>query len=154
MEFRRATKADVEAFVDVRIEFVTQIRTIADVDDFRARTLEYLTDHIERDDLLVYLAVEDGQIVSSCMASLYQTPPVPSCRTGRTAELLNVYTKREFRRRGIAEQLIRMLFTQLQARGVEKVLLDYTEDGLPLYQKLGFTVLPHQMELKLPLTRE
>ena len=63
MEFRRATKADVEAFVDVRIEFVTQIRTIADVDDFRARTLEYLTDHIERDDLLVYLAVEDGEII-------------------------------------------------------------------------------------------
>ena len=149
MEFRRATKADVEAFVDVRIEFVTQIRTIADVDDFRARTLEYLTDHIEKDDLLVYLAVEDGRIVSSCMASLYQTPPVPSCRTGHTAELLNVYTKREFRRRGLAEQLIRMLFTQLQARGVETVLLDYTEDGLPLYQKLGFVVLPHQMELKL-----
>lgn len=151
MEFRRATKADVEAFVDVRIEFVTQIRTIADVDDFRARTLEYMTDHIETDDLLVYLAVEDGEIVSSCMASLYRTPPVPSCRTGRTAELLNVYTKQEFRRRGIAEQLIRMLFTQLQARGVEKVLLDYTEDGLPLYQKLGFSLLPHQMELKLPL---
>ena len=151
MEFRRATKADVEAFVDVRVEFVTQIRTIADVDDFRARTLEYLTDHIERDDLLVFLALEDGEIVSSCMASLYQTPPVPSCRTGCTAELLNVYTKREFRRRGIAEQLIRMLFTQLQARGVETVLLDYTEDGLPLYQKLGFSLLPHQMELKLPL---
>lgn len=154
MEFRRATKADVEAFVDVRIEFVTQIRTIADVDDFRARTLEYLTDHIERDDLLIYLALEDGEIVSSCMASLYQTPPVPSCRTGRTAELLNVYTKQEFRRRGLAEQLIRMLFTQLQARGIEKVLLDYTEDGLPLYQKLGFTVLPHQMELKLLPERE
>ena len=149
MEFRRATKADVEAFVDVRIEFVTQIRTIADVDDFRARTLEYLTDHIEKDDLLVYLAVEDGRIVSSCMASLYQTPPVPSCRTGHTAELLNVYTRREFRRRGLAEQLIRMLFTQLQARGIEKVLLDYTEDGLPLYQKLGFVELTHQMELKL-----
>ena len=154
MEFRRATKADIEAFVNVRIEFVTQIRTIANVDDFRASTLDYLTDHIEMDDLLIYLAVEDGQIVSSCMASLYQTPPVPSCHTGRTAELLNVYTKREFRRRGLAEQLIRMLFTQLQARGVEKVLLDYTEDGLPLYQKLGFTVLPHQMELKLPPVRE
>jgi ribosomal protein S18 acetylase RimI-like enzyme len=154
MEFRRATKADVEAFVDVRMEFVTQIRTIADVDDFRARTREYLTEHIEMDDLLVYLALEDGEIVSSCMASLYQTPPVPSCPTGRTAELLNVYTKQEFRRRGLAEQLIRMLFVQLRQRGVEKVLLDYTEEGLPLYQKLGFVVLPHQMELKLMPERE
>ncbi len=149
MEFRRATKDDAERFTDVRMEFVTQIRTIPDPQAFRARTLAYLLEHIEGDDLLVYLALEDGVIVSSCMASLYQTPPVPSCPTGQTAELLNVYTKREFRRRGLAEQLVRMLFVQLRQRGVEKVLLDYTEDGLPLYQKLGFTELPHQMELKL-----
>ena len=149
MEFRRATRADVEPFADVRMEFLAQIRSLANPDAFRAKTLAYLNAHIEGDDLFVYLALENGEIVSSCMASLYQTPPVPSCRTGCTAELLNVYTKEAFRRRGLAEQLIRMLFTQLQARRVEKVLLDYTEDGLPLYQKLGFVVLPHQMELKL-----
>ena len=149
MEFRRATKEDVERFSDVRMEFIQQIRTLANPNDFREKTLAYLKEHIESDDLLVYLAVEDGAIVSSCMASLYQTPPVPSCPTGRTADLLNVYTKREFRRRGLAEQLVRMLFMQLRQRGVEKVLLDYTEDGLPLYQKLGFVELTHQMELKL-----
>lgn len=149
MEFRRATRADVEPFADVRMEFLAQIRSLANPDAFRAKTLAYLNAHIEGDDLFVYLALENGEIVSSCMASLYQTPPVPSCPTGRTADLLNVYTKEAFRRRGLAEQLIRMLFVQLRQRGVEKVLLDYTEDGLPLYQKLGFTVLPHQMELKL-----
>ena len=149
MEFRRATRADVEPFVDVRMEFVQQIRTIPNPAEFRQRTLAYIREHIELDDLLIYLALENGEIVSSCMACLYQTPPVPSCPTGRTAELLNVYTKQAFRRRGLAEQLIRMLFVQLRLREVEKVLLDYTEDGLPLYQKLGFCVLPHQMELKL-----
>lgn len=154
MEFRRAVKEDAERFADVRMEFIQQIRTLANPNDFREKTLAYLKEHIESDDLLVYLAVEDGVIVSSCMASLYQTPPVPSCPTGHTADLLNVYTKREFRRRGLAEQLIRMLFVQLRQRGVEKVLLDYTEDGLPLYQKLGFVELPHQMELKLPPEHE
>ncbi len=149
MEFRRAAKEDAERFADVRMEFIQQIRTLANPNDFREKTLAYLKEHIESDDLLVYLAVEDGAIVSSCMASLYQTPPVPSCPTGHTADLLNVYTKREFRLRGLAEQLTRMLFVQLRQRGVEKVLLDYTEDGLPLYQKLGFVELTHQMELKL-----
>ncbi len=151
MEFRRANKDDVEQFVANRIEFLTLIRTIGNKEAFRDSSLSYIKSHIEQDDLVIYLALDQGKIVSSCMACLYQTPPLPSCLTGRTAELLNVYTHADYRRKGIAERLVRMLLGELQERAVEKVMLDYTDDGLPLYQKLGFTVLPYQMELKLPL---
>lgn len=154
MEFRRATREDVERFLDVRMEFVTEIRTIPDADDFRAATLAYLQSHIEQDDFAIYLALENREIVSCCMASVYRTPPLPSCRSGVAAKLLNVYTKPEFRRRGLAEQLVRMLLRELEACGVEKVQLDYTEAGLPLYRKLGFTELTHQMERRLPLERQ
>lgn len=151
MEIRRAGVDDLESFVDVRIEFITQIRTIREIDAFRNSTLAYLRAHIERDDLVIFLAVDQGRIVSSCMACVYQTAPVPSCLTGKTAKLLNVCTRLEYRRRGLAEQLIRLLLAELRARDVEKVVLDYTEDGLPLYQKLGFTILPCQMQLILPV---
>ena len=151
MDFRRANKDDVEQFVATRIEFLTLIRTIGNADEFRDSTLSYIKSHIEQDDLAIYLALDQGKIVASCMACLYQTPPLPSCLTGKTAELLNVYTQTDYRRKGIAERLVRMLLAELQERAVEKVMLDYTDDGLPLYQKLGFTILPCQMELKLPL---
>ena len=151
MDFRRANKDDVEQFVATRIEFLTLIRTIGNTNEFRDSTLSYINSHIDQDDLVIYLAVDQGKIVSSCMACLYQTPPLPSCLTGKTAELLNVYTQADYRRKGIAERLVRMLLAELHARNVEKVMLDYTDDGLALYQKLGFTILPYQMELKLPL---
>ena len=35
--------------------------------------------------------------------------------------------------------------------GVEQIELDYTEDGFPLYQSLGFKKLEHQMALSLLL---
>ena len=151
VEFRRATREDVAAFAAIRVEFLTLIRTIEDADEFYRHTLDYLYAHIDQDDLLIYLAVDQGKIVSTCMACLFQTAPLPSCITGRSAELLNVYTLSDYRRMGLAETLIRLLIEALQQRGVEKVLLDYTDDGLPLYEKLGFTRLPYEMQLKLPM---
>ena len=151
MEFRLATRDDVESFVENRIEFLTLIRTIEHTDEFRAHTLQYIRDHIEKDDLLIYLAIDQGSIAASCMACLFQTAPLPSCLTGKTAELLNVYTLPNYRRMGLAETLIRRMLDALQARGVEKVQLDYTDDGLPLYEKLEFTRLPYEMQLKLPV---
>ena len=150
MEFRRATRGDIEAFAAIRIEFLTLIRTIDDPSSFHQETVRYLDAHIDRDDLVIYLALNQGRIVSTCMACLFQTAPLPSCASGRAAEMLNVYTLSGYRRMGLAETLIRMLIEELQRLGVEKVLLDYTDDGLPLYEKLGFTRLPYEMQLKLP----
>jgi ribosomal protein S18 acetylase RimI-like enzyme len=150
MEYRRATRDDVHAFVENRMEFLALIRTIEKPEEFRARTLEYIRAHIEKDDLIIWLALDQETIASSCMVCVFQTAPVPSCPNGRAAELLNVYTKEAYRRMGLAETLVRAAIAELEKRGVEKVLLDYTDDGLPLYQKLGFTILPQEMQLRLP----
>ena len=153
MEFRRATRGDVTAFVENRIEFLKLIRTIEEPEAFRERTLHYLIEHIDQDDLIICLAMDGNTIASSCMACIFQTAPVPSCPSGKAAELLNVYTKQAYRRMGLAETLVRMAIRELQLRGVDKVLLDYTDDGLPLYHKLGFTILPQEMQLRLPDSR-
>ena len=41
------------------------------------------------------------------------------------------------------------LFADAKRRGVERSELDYTEDGYPLYQSLGFKRLERQMALTL-----
>lgn len=65
------------------------------------------------------------------------------------AELLNVYTKQEYRRKGLSEKLVTMLLHELKEKDVQKVILEYTDDGLFLYRKLGFTEINHQMQLGL-----
>ena len=65
------------------------------------------------------------------------------------AQLLNVYTQTEFRRKGHATTLLNLLIEEIKKRDVKKIILDYTNDGYMLYQKLGFTRLEHQMMLKL-----
>lgn len=80
-----------------------------------------------------------NRIVSSCMAFIFHTVPKSSSPKGINAELLNVYTIKEYRRKGYAEKLISMLIQEVKNLGVEKIVLDYTDMGLPLYGKFGFT---------------
>lgn len=148
MEFKQASNNDINAFVKHRMEFVTSIRKIEDCNSFKDRTQKYLEEHIDKDDLIVFIAKDGEKIVSSCMACIFDTIPLPSCPKGRSAELLNVYTLAEWRRNGFAEQLIHMLIVESKKRGVEKIILDYTDAGLPLYKKLGFIPLEHQMQLR------
>lgn len=149
MEYRKAKRQDINAFVDYRMEFVMLIRDIDNSEDFRCKTQDYLNEHIDSDDLVIYLAYDNNKIVSSCMACIFQTAPLPSCPEGKIAELLNVYTICGYRRKGIAEKLLSMLLLELKEKNVQKVILDYTMDGFHLYQKVGFTELDHQMQLKL-----
>jgi GNAT superfamily N-acetyltransferase len=49
-----------------------------------------------------------------------------------------VLTHSEYRRRGFATQLLMHVLTRADALGVRTVKLDATEQGQPLYRKLGF----------------
>ena len=149
MEYRKATREDIDNIVDYRLEFVMLIRDIDNSENFRIRTKNYFEEHIDKDDLVIYLALDNHIIVSSCMACIFQTAPLPSCPEGKTAELLNVYTKSGYRRKGLAEKLVNMLLAELKQKDVRKIVLEYTDDGFPLYQKLGFTEIDHQMQLRL-----
>lgn len=149
MELRRANREDINEFTEFRVEFATLIPQIPDVEAFRTNTRTYLMEHIDKDDLIIFVAVDQGKIVASCMACIFITAPLPSCPSGKTAELLNVYTKEAYRGRGLAPQLLHMLIEEAKKNGVQKMILQYTQAGHPVYQKLGFEELEQQMQLKL-----
>ena len=58
---------------------------------------------------------------------------------GPQALILNVFTERPWRRRGVAEALMRELLEWCRENGVESVVLHASNEGRPLYEKLGFT---------------
>ena len=52
--------------------------------------------------------------------------------------VLNVYTEEAWRRRGVAELLMRHLLEWSRVRGLVRVVLHASASGRPLYEKLGF----------------
>ena len=149
MEYRRAASKDINAFVQNRIEFVTSIRKIKDIESFERNTKAYLVENIDSDKLIIFIAVDGDDIISSCMACIFETVPLPGCLNGKSAELLNVYTKEMHRHKGHSRKLLELIIEEMKKVGVEKIHLTYTEDGVGLYEKMGFSPLENQMQLKL-----
>lgn len=70
---------------------------------------------------------------------------IPRLQLDRTAVdlgpqglIVNVYTEPAWRRRGIAELLMREILTFAKARGIDNVVLHASAEGRRLYEKLGF----------------
>lgn len=84
-----------------------------------------------------------GEIVGGAGLQLRELLPRPHAeRTrlmrGPQALILNVFTERSWRRRGVAEALMRELLAWCRDNGVESVVLHASTEGRPLYEKLGF----------------
>lgn len=149
MEYKKLESSYMDAFVENRMEFVTSIRNIENVDLFREKTLEYIKNHINDDNLIIYVAIDKGEIISSCMLCIFETAPIPSSLDGKVGELLNVYTKKEYRRQGHSSKLIKLLIEDAKEKGISKIILEYTKEGYSLYKSLGFKDTYRHMEYKL-----
>lgn len=146
MEYKKLELDDIDAFAENRMEFVTSIRNIENISLFRAKTKQYIKKHINSDSLIVYIAMDDKKIISSCMLSIFETIPLPSNYNGKVGELLNVYTKKEYRRQGHSSNLIKLLINEARTKKVSKIVLTYTDEGYPLYKSLGFKESYKEME--------
>ncbi len=67
--------------------------------------------------------------------------------TGKTAFIMNIYTDPQYRRNGIAFNVLDMLVTDAKERGAENIILDSTKMGRPLYETYGFKYITDYMEL-------
>jgi GNAT superfamily N-acetyltransferase len=56
----------------------------------------------------------------------------------RRAYVLNVYTYPEFRRRGLAKQLMQTIIDACRSAGLRTIWLHASEHGRPIYSSLGF----------------
>lgn len=92
----------------------------------------------------------DGERAVGCATICYITlMPTEEHPTGKRAHIMNVYTNADYRRRGIARQMITVLLDEARERGVTYVSLDATEGGRPLYRSLGFDENKENMGINL-----
>ncbi|HZQ17801.1 MAG TPA: GNAT family N-acetyltransferase [Terriglobales bacterium] len=72
-----------------------------------------------------------GIVISAWPGSLGQREP-------KRAMILNVYVEPEYRRRGIARDLMKTMIAWCKENGFLKVGLHASDEGRPLYESLGF----------------
>jgi len=137
---RAATPGDIP-------EILRQRRAMYEAMDYRdadtltamvATTAEYLPIAMANGSFCAWLAWNEAQIVGGGAMVISAWPSHPYDLECRRATLLNVYVYPEFRRRGVARQLMHTMIAWCRDQHFAGVFLHASKDGRPLYESLGF----------------
>lgn len=140
MILNKADLNDIPELVRLRLEYLAEDHgglSDKETELISASLPDYFLRRLNKE-LFVYTARNEERIVSCCFLLVTEKPANPDFINGLTGTVLNVYTEKPFRRQGIAGKLINNMLKDAKDMGLDFVELKATEDGYPLYKKLGF----------------
>ena len=111
-------------------------------------TADYLKKAIPEGCFRSWLACDNGRVVAGGAVVIVPWPAHAYDLECRRATILNVYTEPDYRRRGIARQIMETMITWCRQEGFARLSLHASEHGRPLYASLGF-VDSNEMRLNL-----
>ena len=139
VEIRIATKDDIELLMSSRLEMLKVVNNLPADYEYSEEIVRESRNYFLNGDHITVLAIDDGKVIGCASMSFMWIMPTFSHPTGRRAHLMNVYTRSEYRRQGIARKMVKMLIDETWKRGATEISLDATTMGRPLYESLGFT---------------
>lgn len=139
MEYYKADNKEIQNLVNMRVAYLNEDYGHLESDVIE-KIISSLPDYFEKhlnNDLFAYVA-KDTEIVATALLLIVEKPANPSFISGKTGVVLNVYTKEDYRRKGIANKLMKMLLSDAEKLKLDYVELKATNDGYNLYKSLGF----------------
>lgn len=140
MEFTVAKKSDIEELVEMRMLYIFEYFeavTDAQAQEIKKQLPDYFKKHMGQD-MTAFIAREQDKMVATAILIKMEKPANPKFVKGIIGEVLSVYTCKEYRRQGIAKQLMKMLISYSKEQGFDLIELKASEDGYPLYKSVGF----------------
>ena len=139
VEIRIATNDDIELLMSSRLEMLKVVNNLPADYEYSEEIVRESRDYFLNGDHVTVLAIDGGEVIGCASMSFMWIMPTFSHPTGKRAHLMNVYTRSEYRRQGIARKMVNMLIDETWKRGATEISLDATTMGRPLYESLGFT---------------
>lgn len=137
IKLRKLIKPDLPIFIQMRINQLQEEGALPLVDISSALS-EYYEKHLEDGTFIAWLAVDEGKIVGTSGISFCERPPYYSNPSGKIGYLSSMYTLREYRRNGIAKQLLTKVVTEAKDYGCSVVQITASDEGVLLYKDFGF----------------
>jgi GNAT superfamily N-acetyltransferase len=143
MRIREATfeERDIEAIVYQRraMFFDMGHRDERALELMSGRFRSWLRRKMEAGEYLAWFAiVPDDLVAGGAGLWLMDWPPHIVGGGKWRGNIVNVYTEPAYRRQGLARELMKKVMEWCAREGVETVILHASEEGRPLYERLGF----------------
>ena len=148
MEFRRANIDDINELINLRKQQLLDEGDNAE-QDIDKELEEYFSQYIANNTFISWVATENNKIIATSGVCFYQLPPNYSNPSGKIAYITNMYTKKEFRRKGIASKLLEKIIDEVRSLNYRIIRLHASSDGKNLYLKYGFSDYEGSMHLRI-----
>ncbi len=134
----RATPESIDWIIRHRIEM---FRSMGWTDENLLITEEITRTFLEHDwtdNPEVLIAVEENEVVGGVAINYSIMLPDNRNLSGKCAHIMNMYVEPEYRKKGIATQMMEKVLEICKEKGVGKISLHVTDMGERIYSKLGF----------------
>lgn len=146
--YQKLTKKELDTFIQMRIRQLREEGATEDIDLVPALQ-DYYNRHMSDCTFVSWLAMDGDRIVGTSGMSFVEKPPYFGCPSGKMGLLSSMFTDPEYRRKGIAKELLSRVVEEARAYGCGTVQITASDMGVLLYTDFGFVKNGNFMQLKL-----
>ena len=141
--YKKLTEAELKTFINMRItqlteEYTSEGRKVPEGVDLEAALFDFYHRHMADGTFVSWLALDGDKIIGTSGMSFVEKPPYFTCPTGRLGLLSSMYTDPNYRRMGIAKELLHRVVEEARAYGCGAVHITASNMGVKLYTAYGF----------------
>ncbi len=104
LEIKKSTAADISTLMEIRLEMLREVNGLSREAEFSKTLTDFSREYFLSGNQTTVLAYEDGLLAGCALISYITVMPTFDHPTGKRAHLMNVYTRQNFRRKGIAQK--------------------------------------------------
>jgi GNAT superfamily N-acetyltransferase len=140
ISYRNANIDDIDILTQMRVSMLCDGTDYADEfkEKLQNNTKQYMINGFRDKNFFAWVADLNGEIIAMSGLTLYVLPPNDWCPSGKSAYIGNMYTLPDFRGQGIGSKLLILAMEAAKEMGSERILLNATDMGRPIYEKYGF----------------
>ena len=152
--YKKLTESELNTFINMRISQLTEEYTVEGKSvpkgvDLKSALKDYYNRHMADGTFVSWLAMDGDKIVGTSGMSFVEKPPYFSCPTGKLGLLSSMYTDPDYRRMGIAKELLHRVVEEARNYGCGAVQITASDMGVKLYTAYGFKHNGNFMQYKL-----
>ena len=148
IHYKRLTENELDIFIELRIRQLREEGATEDI-DLKPALFDYYNRHMADGTFVSWLAMDGDTIVGTSGMSFVEKPPYFGCPSGKIGLLSSMYTIEEYRRKGIAKELLARVVDEAKRYGCGAVQITASDMGVLLYSDFGFVKNGNFMQYKL-----
>ena len=135
--YKKLTEKELDAFIKMRINQLREEGATEEI-DLGPALKDYYKRHMSDGTFVSWLAMDGDKIIGTSGMSFVEKPPYFGCPSGRIGLLSSMFTNPNYRRKGIAKELLSRVVNEAKEYGCGTVQITASDMGVKLYTDFGF----------------